>query len=789
MEKVITMKPTENTKTYKNKLSLKYKMIALKGVVAFPDMPVTCDIGKESSKKAIREAMETGEQIFLTTQKNLNVISPTINDVSLVGTICNIRQAVKSSADVIKLLAHGAKRAIIKRVLEESPYFVVEVEEAELLNENTVVAKALFNNAKEHFIEYASIDNKISSDVLAFINSIEDANTFVDSVAALVIKHEKNQLIILEEFDTELRLETLIQFLLEEIEVAKINKKINANIRSNMDKAQKDYYLREQMKAISAELGEEEDEYSILEEKIKHLKAPKEVQEKAQKELSRVKKMPVAAPENAIIRNYLDVLLELPWDKKTKDNKDLVKARQILDEDHAGLKDVKERIVEHLAVMQLTDKIGGQIICFVGPPGVGKTSVAKSIARALGRNFVKMAVGGVKDESELRGHRKTYVGAMPGRIIYNMKLANSSNPVFLIDEIDKMASDHKGDPASAMLEILDPEQNQIFRDNFLEVPYDLSDVMFIATANNMQAIPKPLLDRMEVIELSSYTTQEKLDIAKNYLLVKESKKHGLNKEQVKISDDVLQKIIENYTYEAGVRSLERQIAKICRKLAVKLVEQPQEKRDEVVFEVTKDNLNEFLGAIKLIKTIKREQNEVGVVSGLSYSSVGGDVLTIETNLTEGEGKILLTGNLGDVMKESATAALSAVKGIADQFDIDAKQFKQKDIHIHVPEGAVKKEGPSAGAALATAILSSFTGLKIEANLAMTGEITIRGNILAIGGVKEKIYAAKRAGIQTVLVPEQNKEDVSELPSDVVDGLTIHFVKHLSDVAKLALVKE
>lgn len=788
MEKIITMK-TENTTTSKKVVPIQYKMIALKGIVAFPDMPVTCDIGKESSKKAVKEALETGERIFLTTQKNLNVISPTINDVSLVGTICDIRQAVKSSADVIKLLAHGHKRAIIKRVVDEQPYFVVEVEEPQILNEDTVVTKALYNNAKEHFIEYASIDNKISSDVLAFINSIEDANTFIDSVAALVIKQEKNQLEILDEFDTEARLEKLIHFLLEEIEVAKINKKINANIRTNMDKAQKDYYLREQMKAISAELGEEEDEYEQLEDKLNKLKMPKEVREKALKELSRVKKMPVAAPENAIIRNYLDVLLDLPWNKKTKDNKDLIRAKQILDEDHAGLEDVKERIIEHLAVMQLTDQIGGQIICFVGPPGVGKTSVAKSIARALGRNFVKMAVGGVKDESELRGHRKTYVGAMPGRIIYNMKLAGSSNPVFLIDEIDKMASDHKGDPASAMLEILDPEQNQIFRDNFLEVPYDLSDVLFIATANNMYDIPKPLLDRMEVIELSSYTVIEKLNIAKKHLLKKECEKHGLHISQVKIDDATLQKVIEGYTFEAGVRNLERQIAKICRKIAVKLTSLDKEKQQDAVFEVTKENLHDYLGAIKLIKTIKRTDNEVGVVSGLSYSTIGGDVLTIETNITEGEGKILLTGNLGDVMKESASAALSAVKGLASEYNIEPSLFKQKDIHIHVPEGAVKKEGPSAGAALAIAILSSFSGLKINANLAMTGEITIRGKVLAIGGVKEKIYAAKRAGIETVLVPEQNKEDVMELSQDVVSGMNIHFVNSLRDVASFALIRK
>jgi|AntRauTorcE11897_2_1112592.scaffolds.fasta_scaffold00001_348 ATP-dependent Lon protease len=788
MEEQVTVK-TSNSTTNKSKNTVKYKMIALKGVVAFPDMPVTCDIGKESSKKAIREALETGEQIFLTTQKNLSVSVPKIADVSMVGTICDIRQAVKPNSDVIKLLAHGNKRAVIKKVLEESPYYIVEVEEPEVLNKNSVTTKALFSNAREHFVEYSSIDNKISSDVLAFINSIEDANTFVDSVASLVIKNEKNQLKILNEFDTEARLKNLINFLIEEIEVAKINKKINSSIRSNMDKAQKDYYLREQMKVISQELGEDEDEYAQLEDKLKKIKMPKEAKEKAFKDLARVKKMPIAAPENAIIRNYLDVIVELPWSKKTRDNKDLKRAKQILDQDHAGLKDVKNRIIEHLAVMQLTDKIGGEIICFVGPPGVGKTSVAKSIARALNRKFVKMAVGGVKDESELRGHRKTYVGAMPGRVIYNMKLAGTANPVFLIDEIDKMASDHKGDPASAMLEVLDPEQNQVFRDNFLEVPYDLSDVMFIATANNVQGIPKPLLDRMEIIELSSYTSKEKLEIAKDYLIKKASKKHGLNKDQVKITDDALLKIIDGYTFEAGVRNLEREVSKICRKIAVKLVELDKNKRKTAQFEVNMDNLKEYLGAVKLIKTVKRDKNEVGLISALSYSTVGGSLLTIETNITKGKGKIILTGSLGDVMKESATAALSAVKSLATEYNIDSEEFSKNDIHIHVPEGAVKKEGPSAGAALATTILSSFTDLKINADIAMTGEITIRGNVLAIGGLKEKIFAAKRAGIKKVLVPEQNKEDINELPSEITNKLEIVLVNNLRQVAEHSLIRK
>ncbi|MGD9901198.1 MAG: endopeptidase La [Spirochaetales bacterium] len=787
MEKIVQIKPS--SAIYETeKENKKYKMIALKGIIAFPNMPITCDIGKEKSKRALKDALESGEQIFLTYQKNLNALNITMGDVNIVGTICDIKQMVKASADIVKLLAQGVKRAIIKKIVEEDPYFVVEVEDAQILNEYTVVSKALFVNAKDKFFEYANIDSKLNRDVLAFINAISSPNIFIDSVAALTIKNESSQINLLNEFDTEARLEKLINYLMDEIEIAKINKKINADIKHNMDKAQKDYYLREQIKAINAELGEGEDEYDALAKQIDALKMPKEVKDRAVKELARLRKMPIMVPENSIIRNYLEVLTELPWGKKTTDNKDLKRARQILDEDHAGLKEVKERIIEHLAVMQLTSKISGQIICFVGPPGVGKTSVAKSIARALNRNFVKMAVGGVKDESELRGHRKTYVGAMPGRIIYNMKLAKSSNPVFLIDEIDKMANDQRGDPASAMLEILDPEQNQIFRDNFLEVPYDLSDVMFIATANNIGDIPKPLLDRMEVIELNSYTEKEKYDIAKNYLLPKELKKHGLNKEQLVITKEALEKIIEQYTYEAGVRNLEREIAKICRKVAVKLIENDENARKNAKFEINLSNLNEYLGAAKLIKTLKRDKPEVGLVSGLSYSTMGGGVLTIEVNVTDGDGKILLTGSLGEVMQESAKAALSAVKSMAKDYGIDPAIFAKKDIHIHVPEGAVKKEGPSAGMALATAILSSFTNLPVNNDLAMTGEITIRGKVLAIGGLKEKLFAANRAGIKNVIVPIENKEDISELPEEVRNELNIVLVSNFNEAAKYALIR-
>ena len=551
-----------------------------------------------------------------------------------------------------------------------------------------------------------------------------------------------------------------------------------------MDKNQQEYYLREQMRAISDELGENEGIFDDYEKKINELNMPDEVKEKAKKELSRLRKLPNASPDYSILQNYLEVILDLPWGKYTQDNKDLKKAREILDADHSGLDKVKDRIVENLAVMQLTGKISGQIICFAGPPGVGKTSIAKSIARALNRNFVKMSVGGVKDESEIRGHRKTYVGAMPGRIIYNMGLAKSMNPVFLIDEIDKMASDYKGDPTSALLEVLDPEQNTIFRDHFLEVPFDLSNVLFIATANNIQDIPAPLLDRMEIIELSSYTTSEKFKIAKEHLIPKEIEKNGLTNSQIKFDDDAVMSIIEEYTYEAGVRGLERQIATVCRKIAVKVVTNQDKSQ---VYEVKSSDLDEYLGSHKIMRDEKRKEAEVGVVSGLSYSTVGGGVLSIEVNKVLGDGKVILTGRLGDVMQESAKAALSAIIGIASEYNIDPKIFRQTDIHIHVPEGAVKKDGPSAGSALATAIFSAVSGKKVDNNLAMTGEITIRGNILAIGGLKEKLFACVRAGIQKVLVPKQNQDDIKELPKDITDNLQIVYVDNIRQVLKEAII--
>lgn len=762
----------------------KFKMITLVGVVCFPDMPISCDIRREKSKNSITNAFENGEQVVFVTQTQSVLTKDLINCINPVGCIVNLTSVNQIDDELIKVQADGVRKVRVCNVIDDGDFIVCEVEELESKNENSSTVNLLMNTAKQNFVELASYDKRFTPEIMRLVDGMKDANTLVDAIAVLSFKDENKQLEVLNELDVPKRLEKVINFLMQEIEIARVNLELSKKVKESIDKNQKEYYLREQMKAISEELGDDVSEFDEIENKIKSGKMPQEVKDKALKELGRVKKLPNSSPDYSVLRNYLDTLLELPWGIKTKDNNDLEKAKQILDEDHSGLEKVKERILEYLAVMKLTDKIGGQIICFAGPPGVGKTSIAKSIARALGRKFVKMSVGGVKDESEIRGHRKTYVGAMPGRIIYNMKLAGSMNPVFLIDEIDKMASDYRGDPTSAMLEVLDPEQNSTFRDNFLEVPFDLSDVLFIATANNISDIPAPLLDRMEIIELSSYTLNEKFAIAKEHLLPKLIKEHGLNENELEIEDDALKEIISEYTYEAGVRGLERTLATICRKVAVKVVEHKDKKLPIIV---KKDNIYDFLGAHKIIVDSKRSCPDIGLVSGLSYSTVGGGVLTIEVNTVLGDGKIIMTGRLGDVMQESAKAALSAVMGKATQYGIDPELFRKRDIHIHVPEGAVKKDGPSAGGALATAIYSAFTNKKIDNNVAMTGEITIRGNILAIGGLKEKLFACVRAGIENVIVPAQNRDDVKELPKDITDNLNIIYVNNLDEILQHAII--
>ena len=762
----------------------KYRLITLVGVVNFPQMPISCDIRREASKLSIKQAFKNGEDVVFVTQTKNNISREVNDSINFVGCLSHIVN-IEANGPVLKVQAEGLERVrIIEATRGENDVLFCTADIVEQDEYDASKTTVLLNSCKEYFVEYTSYENRFSPEILRLVDSLVEPNSFVDAVCTIAIREEKKQLALLNEFNTEKRLELLASFLLEQIEIAKVNVELSKKVHKSMDKNQKEYYLREQMKAISQELGDDDaSEFDEIEEKIKNAKMPEEVKKKAFKELNRVKKLPNASPDYSVLRNYLDTLLELPWGEKTTDNKDLVRARQILDEDHSGLDKVKDRIIEYLAVMHLTDKIGGQIICFAGPPGVGKTSIAKSIARALGRKFVKMSVGGVKDESEIRGHRKTYVGAMPGRIIYNMNQAGSMNPVFLIDEIDKMSSDYRGDPTSAMLEVLDPEQNAVFRDNFLEVPFDLSNVLFIATANNISDIPTPLLDRMEVIELSSYTVNEKFQIAREHLIPKLIAEHGIDSESLEITDDALRTIIEEYTYEAGVRGLERTIATICRKVAVKVVNQAEKQK----YVIKKDDLYDYLGAHKVILDGKREMAEVGVVSGLSYTTVGGGVLTIEVNLVLGDGKIIMTGRLGDVMQESAKVALSAVMGKAQQFGIDPEIFKKRDLHIHVPEGAVKKDGPSAGCALATAIYSVFTQKKINNNLAMTGEITIRGNVLAIGGLKEKLFACVRTGISKVIVPEQNRDDIKDLPKDITENLNIVYAKSLDDVLNNAII--
>lgn len=760
----------------------KYKLIPLIGIVCFPEMPVSCELRRESTKKSVMEAFEKGEQVVFVTQTKSQLTGDILNGINPIGCLATIFD-VEESGKVLHVQGDGTKRVKIEGLVVGEKFLTCYVSEPETIPMNDASKDIMISVAKQHFVELASFDHKINPELLRLIDTMQNTNTFVDAVTVLMVKEEAKQLAILNQFDTKERLEMLIQFLVDGIEIAKVNAELSKKVQKNIDQNQKEYYLREQMKVISQELGDDISEFDEIENKIKNGNMPQEVKDKATKELNRLKKLPNSSPDYSILRNYLDVLIDLPWGIQTQDNKDLKKAREILDKDHSGLEKVKDRIIEYLAVMHLTDKIGAQIICFAGPPGVGKTSIAKSIARALGRNFVKMSVGGVSDESEIRGHRKTYVGAMPGRIIYNMNQAKSQNPVFLIDEIDKMASDHRGDPTSAMLEVFDPEQNSTFRDNFLEVPFDLSKVMFIATANSVGDIPAPLRDRMEIIELSGYTSSEKFDIAKEHLVPKMIESHGLDKSKIKIKDDAIRSVISEYTYESGVRNLERQIATICRKVAVKVLN-----GIEPPITVKSSDLIEYLGAKKVRVEGKRQNAEVGIVTGLYWSQVGGGLLTIEVNKVAGDGKILLTGQLGNVMQESAKVALSAVRGLAEQLNIPSDVFKKYDIHVHAPEGAVKKDGPSAGVALSTAIYSVFSGKKIDSNVAMTGEVTIRGNVLAIGGLKEKLLACVRSGITKAIVPAENKDDITELPKEITDNLQIVFAKTLADVFAVAMVE-
>ena len=766
-------------------------LIPLRGLAIFPYTILNFDIGRESSLKALDEAMLGDELIFLTSQKEAEIDEPTEEDFYHVGTICKVKQMIKLPGDTVRVLVEGISRGTIEEINQDKGYFEAVIDEI-VYNEDEIVndmeVEALIRNVLESFEEYINIGNRVSPEILVSLEEIENPDRFVDTIASnIYLKPEQKQQ-ILEEFDIAKRLELLYSILLEEIDILKIEKKITLRVKKQMNKVQKEYYLREQLKAIQKELGEEEDissESQEYREKLKKIKAPKETKAKIQKEIDKFSRISPASPDISVSRNYLDTIFSLPWNKETKDKLDIKKAKEVLDKEHYGMEKVKERILEFLAVRSLSKSLKGPIICLVGPPGVGKTSIAKSIAASLNRKFVRISLGGVRDEAEIRGHRRTYVAAIPGRIINGVKEAQTKNPVFLLDEIDKMASDYKGDISSAMLEVLDPEQNKNFVDHYLEIPFDLSKILFVTTANSLSTIPGPLLDRMEIIELSGYIEEEKLNIAQKYLLVKQIEENGLKEDFVKIDDETMRDIISYYTREAGVRTLERTIGKICRKIAKKYVEDPT--LTEVV--VKKEDLEEYLGKDKYTFDLAGVKPEIGMVTGLAWTAVGGVTLNVEVNVLKGKGQVVLTGQLGDVMKESAQTAISYIRSISDRFDIPDDFYQTKDIHIHIPEGATPKDGPSAGVTMATAVISALTKIPVRCDVAMTGEITLRGRVLPVGGIKEKLLAAHRAGIKKVLLPEECKAQLDEIPQNVKDQMEFVLVKHLDEVLEHALVKD
>lgn len=773
------------------KIDHELPLIPLRGLAIFPYMILNFDIGREMSLKALDQAMLEDELVFLTSQKEAEVDEPTTDDFYHVGTICKVKQVIKLPGETVRVLVEGISRGKIKEIDEEEGYFKAVVEEIIYDQENAetdVEVEAFVRNVFDAFEEYINIGNRVSPEILVSLAEIENVDRFIDTIAANIFLKAEQKQEILEEFDISKRLELLYRILLEEIDILKIEKKITLRVKKQMNKVQKEYYLREQLKAIQKELGEDEDLSSEVEEykeKLKKIKASKETKLKIEKEIIKFSRTSPQSPDSSVSRTYLDTIFSLPWNKETRDKLDLKNAKEILDQQHYGLEKVKDRILEYLAIRKLSKSLKGPIICLVGPPGVGKTSIAKSIAEALGKKFVRISLGGVRDEAEIRGHRRTYVGSIPGRIINGLKEAQTKNPVFLLDEIDKMAADYKGDPSSAMLEVLDPEQNKTFVDHYLEVPFDLSKILFVTTANSLSTIPGPLLDRMEVIEVSGYIEEEKLNIAQKYLLPKQVKENGLEEGFVTVEEQAMRDIINYYTREAGVRTLERTIGKVCRKIAKKFVENPS--LEGVV--VTSKDLEEYLGRDKYLYDLAGTKPEVGVVTGLAWTSVGGVTLPVEVNVLKGKGQVVLTGSLGDVMKESAQAGISYIRSIADKFDIPEDFYKTEDIHIHCPEGATPKDGPSAGITMATAVISALTKIPVRSDVAMTGEITLRGRVMVVGGVKEKVLAAHRAGIKKVLIPRECDAQLDEIPENVKEKLEIVLVDHMDQVLEHALVKD
>ena len=760
--------------------------VALRGLTILPGMIAHFDISRERSLRAVEEAMEQDQKIYLVTQRNVDSEDPTQEDLYQMGIVADIKQVVRLQNDVVRILVDGISRAALLGFTGNEKYLEAEIcycdSNADSLPDD--LREAMLLGVREAFHRYAAVVGKISKELIRQIDQYEDLEKLIDYVTNnLPVSYELKQQ-VLEAEDINDRYQVIVSLLLSQVEVISIKNELQKKVKVRVDKHQKEYVLREQLGVIREELGENADsEADEYEKKLSELDAPDYVKEKTKKEIKRFRNMSSSSSESTVERGYIETVLELPWNKMSVDNKDLDHAAQVLDDDHYGLKDVKERILEFLAVRNLTSKGESPIICLVGPPGTGKTSIARSIASALEKKYVRISLGGVRDEAEIRGHRKTYIGAMPGRIVNGLRQAGVSNPLMLLDEIDKVSSDYKGDTSAALLEVLDSEQNCRFRDHYIEMPVDLSEVLFIATANEVSGIPKPLLDRMELIEVSSYTENEKFHIAKEHLIEKQKSKNGIKKEQLTITDGALKDIIRLYTREAGVRSLERTIGKLCRKAAREIF-----KDSEAAVKVTKTNLKTYLGNPKYSPEKKNDHAEVGIVRGLAWTSVGGVTLEVEVNVLPGKGELVLTGKLGDVIKESAQAALSYVRSISEEYGIDAEFYTKHDIHIHIPEGAVPKDGPSAGITMATAMLSAITDRAVRADVAMTGEITLRGRVLPIGGLKEKLLAAKVIGIKTVCIPKDNEKDLEEISKEITDGMEIVPVERFSQVEKIAFVK-
>lgn len=761
-------------------------LIPLRGISIFPNMIIHFDVGREKSKAAIEAAMENQTNIFLATQKDYEIEEPEINDIYDIGTICKVKQIIKLPNNIIRVLVEGLDRGRITSLDNSEDYFKVSVEKIEEpSNEEYEDIEAYINSLRKSFSRYIKASGNIKSNIMSIFDTIVNYSELIDVVASYVIVDEDKKQEILQEVDCIKRIEKLLIIIENEIDIINVEKKIGKKLRESVDKSQREYYIREQIKVLQEEIGEyDEDkkEISKYEERIKKSKLPKHVKEKAESELSRLKSVSGQGSESNVIRNYLDWILDIPWSKSTKDNFDIKKAEKILNDEHYGLEEVKERIIEYLAVKQYTNTLKGPILCLVGPPGVGKTSIAKSIANATNRKYARMSLGGVRDEAEIRGHRKTYVGAIPGRLAYVLKEAKVNNPLVLLDEIDKLGSDHRGNVSDALLEVLDSEQNNTFRDHYLELDMDLSKILFITTANSLDTIPTPLLDRMEIIEVSGYTYEEKYNIAKDHLIPKLLKEHKLTNEQFKISESAIKEIINSYTREAGVRSLERVLGKLIRKV---LTEMMRDNKKSI--SISANRIEKYLGNKIYTFDVKEKEDRIGVVKGMAWTAAGGDTLPVESVIMKGTGKLILTGQLGDVMQESAKIAFGFVRANASKYGIEEEFYKNTDIHIHFPEGAIKKDGPSAGVTIITSIISALTKKKVRSNVAMTGEVTLTGTVLAIGGLKEKSIAAFRAGIDTIIIPKENEKDIIKIPSTVKNKLNIIAVKHVNEVLNKAII--